>query len=364
MATSPLIHPSTSQTAFAKAYGCLAGLALGDALGMPTEFLAPERIAAEYGSLRGLVAAAPWHPHAALPFASTTDDTAQALALAAIYLRGQPMTAERAAQALLAWADAEGPRLELYAGPSTRRALAALRQGADPRQSGQHGSTNGAAMRIAPVGIVHAGDFAATLADTVQACLPTHGTTLGISAAAVVSYAVCEAMTDGATVESVLAAAQRGAVEGRQHGTWVWTPPLEHRIALAVRLVREVATASRHRLGEMSDEAAACQALYQYIGVDIAVTESVPTAFGLVALTGGDPQRAVLCAAQMGGDTDTIGAIAGAVCGALSGIEAIDRDLLATVEEANGLHLAHTARGLLAAADLSGSAQAHKELRV
>jgi ADP-ribosylglycohydrolase len=70
-----------------------------------------------------------------------------------------------------------------------------------------------------------------------------------------------------------------------------------------------------------------------------------------VALTAGDPQRAVLHAAQIGGDTDTIGAIAGAVCGALSGIAAIDRDLLATVEKANGLDLAHTARGLIAAAD-------------
>lgn len=306
---------------------------------MPTEFLTPERIATEYGTIKGLVAAADWHPHAALPFASTTDDTAQALALAGIYSRGQPMTAELASQAILAWADAEGPRLELYAGPSTRRALAALRDGADPRKSGQHGSTNGAAMRIAPVGIVNAGDFAATLADTVEACLPTHGTNLAISGAAAVSYAVCEAMTEQATLGSVLAAAQRGAEEGRQHGAWVWAPLLEHRIALALRLVREA-----------PDGATARRALYQYIGVDIAVTESIPTAFGLVALTAGDPQRAVLHAAQIGGDTDTIGAIAGAVCGALSGIASLDRDLLATVERANGLDLAQVARGLVAAA--------------
>lgn len=345
---------------FAKADGCLAGLALGDALGMPTEFLTPERIVTEYGPLKGLVAAAGWHPHAALPYGSTTDDTAQALALAGIYLRGQPMTAELLAQAIVAWAGAQAPRLELYAGPSTRQALAALRNGADPRQSGRQGTTNGAAMRIAPVGIVHAGDFAATLADTVEACLPTHGTTLAISAAAAVSYAVCEAMTERATVESVLAAAQRGAVDARQHGAWVWTPPLEHRIALAVRLVREAAiatasrivggTASRHPFGEAPDEASARTALYEYIGVDIAVTESIPTAFGLVALTAGDPRRAVLDAAQIGGDTDTIGAIAGAVCGALSGIAAMDLDLLATVEKANGLDLAQVARGLIAAA--------------
>jgi len=32
-----------------KAHGCLAGLALGDALGCPTEFMTPEQIVAEYG---------------------------------------------------------------------------------------------------------------------------------------------------------------------------------------------------------------------------------------------------------------------------------------------------------------------------
>ena len=340
MAVSSVLHPAISQAGLEKAYGCLAGLALGDALGMPTEFLTPERIAAEYGPIRGLVSPAAWHPHAALPYGSITDDTGQTLALADIYRRGEAMTAERAARAIVAWADAQGPRLELFTGPSTRQALAALHSGADARRSGQKGTTNGAAMRVAPVGIVHAGDFAATLADTVEACLPTHGTTLAISAAAVVSYAVCEAMTERATVESVLAAAQRGAVDGREHGAWVWTPPLEHRIALAVRLVRESA-----------DEAAARQALYRYIGVDIAVTESVVTALALVVLSEGDPQRAVLHAAQLGGDTDTIGAIAGAICGALAGIAAVDRDLLASVERANGLDLAQTARGLVAAAE-------------
>jgi ADP-ribosylglycohydrolase len=328
------------RASFDKAYGCLAGLALGDALGMPTEFLTPDKIATEYGTIAGVVSPAPWHPHAALPFASVTDDTEQALALADIYARGAKMTADSAARAILAWADAQGSRLELYTGPSTRRALEALQNGAGPRESGQHGTTNGAAMRIAPIGIVHAGRFDSTLADTVEACLPTHGTTLAISGAAAVSFAVCEAMTETATVDSVLQAAMRGVVEGRQHGAWVWTAPLEHRIALAVRLVRE-----------SQGETEARESLYRYVGVDISVSESVPTALGLVALSEGDPMRAVLNAAQIGGDTDTIGAIAGAICGALLGIGAIDRNMLATVERANGLDLAKVARSLADASE-------------
>jgi ADP-ribosylglycohydrolase len=324
--------------ALERAWGCLAGLALGDALGMPTEFLTPEQIAAEYGRVGGLVQPPAWHPHAALPPGRVTDDTGQALAVAGVYLRHGRMSAQATAQALLEWATAQGEGLSLVAGPSTRQALAALLAGADPQRSGAAGKTNGAAMRAAPIGIVHAADLDSTVADTVEACLPTHGTTLAISGAAAVACAVSEALRPGATLEGMFTAAAEGAVRGRQHGAWVWTPPLERRIALAVQLVHDA-----------GDEARAMRALYDVIGVDLTVTESIPTAFGLVALAAGEPMAAVRYAANLGGDTDTIGAIAGAVCGALRGVQALDQALLAQVEQVNGLQLEVVARGLLAA---------------
>jgi len=322
---------------FDKAYGCLAALALGDALGMPTEFLTPEQIADEYGHVENLVSPPEWHPHAVMPRGRITDDTEQALALATVYLRDGQMRAEAVAQAMLDWAAAQGEQLVLYLGPSTRRALEALRGGQSPRESGRGGTTNGAAMRIAPVGIVNAGDREGALRDTVEACLPTHGTTLAISGAGAVACAVAEAMSDGATLDSVLEAAAEGARRGREHGVWVWTPLLEHRIALAQRLVQQA-----------ENEAEALRQLYQSVGVDITVTESVPTAFGLVLLAEGDPMRAVRYAANLGGDTDTIGAIAGAICGALQGIEAVDRAMLEKVERVNGIDLEAVARGLVA----------------
>ncbi len=319
-----------------KAWGCLAGLALGDALGMPTEFLTPEQIVAEYGKVENLVSSPGWHPHAVLPRGRVTDDTEQTLALAALYLRDGQMTAEGVAQAMLDWA-ARSEHLSLYLGPSTRRALEALRAGTEPRHSGRQGKTNGAAMRVAPVGIVNAGNLEGALRDTIEACLPTHGTTLAISGAAAVAFAVAEAMRHDATLDSVLEAAAEGAVRGRRHGEWAWTPPLERRIALALRLVRQA-----------ENEAGALRALYDYVGVDLTVPESIPTAFGLVALAEGDPMRAVRYAANLGGDTDTIGAIAGAICGALRGIEAVDRTMLAEVERVNGIDLQTVTRGLVA----------------
>jgi len=321
---------------FEKAYGCLAGLALGDALGMATEFLTPQQIEEHHGWVDGLVNAPSWHPHAALPRGRVTDDTEQALALAGVYVHDGVMSAEAVAQAILRWADEQGEHLELYLGPSTRRALAALRAGADPRESGRAGKTNGAAMRAAPIGIVHPGDFDGALRDVIEAALPTHGTRAAISAAAAVAWAVAEAMQADATVESVLERAMAGAVRGREYGVWVWTAPIERRIELARRLVREAA-----------DERAALRALYDYVGVDMTVAESIPTAFGLVELAEGDPMRAAIYAANIGGDTDTIGAIAGAVCGALRGIGAIDGDLLRQVEEVNHLGLEQVATDLV-----------------
>lgn len=321
------------KSVFEKAYGCLAGLALGDALGMATEFLTPRQIEEHYGWVDGLVEAPPWHPHAALPPGRVTDDTGQALALAEVYIHCGEMTAQAVAQALLRWADTQGEGL---AGPSTRRALAALRAGADPRQSGREGKTNGAAMRVAPIGIVRRSDFEGALRDAVQASLPTHGTRAAIAAAVAVAWAVAEAMGTEATVESVLERAMAGAVRGREYGAWTWTAPLERRIELARRLVHEA-----------TNERAALQALYDYLGVDLTVTESVPTALGLVELAGGDPMRAIVYAANIGGDTDTIGAIAGAVCGALRGINAIDDQLLRRVEEVNHLGLEQVAADLV-----------------
>jgi ADP-ribosylglycohydrolase len=304
---------------------------------MPTEFLTLEQITAEYGRVETLVSPLDWHPHAALPLGRVTDDTEQTLALVKVYLRDGRMSAEATAQAMLDWAAAQAEHLDLYLGPSTRRALKALRAGASPRESGRGGKTNGAAMRVAPVGIVNTGHMDGALRDAVEACLPTHGTTLAISGAAAVACAIAEAMRDEATLDSVLEVAAEGAVRGRQYGAWVWTPPLERRIALALQLVRQA-----------ESEAGALHALHDYVGVDLTVTESIPTAFGLVTLAEGDPVRAVCYAANLGGDTDTIGAMAGAVCGALRGIDAVDGAMLAQVERVNELDLESVARGLVA----------------
>ena len=327
---------SSAESIWKKAYGCLGGLALGDAMGMPVEFMTPEQIAAEYGRVDSLVASPDWHPHAVLPPGAITDDTGQALAIAQVYCEQGEMTAEAAARALLEWADRSADHLHLVMGPSTGRALEALRAGADPRQSGREGKTNGAAMRVAPVGIVRRGDRDAALRDAVEASLPTHGTTLAAAGAAAVACAVAEAMRPAPTLDDIVEAAVEGAIRGREHGAWAWTPVVDQRIRFAVRLARESET-----------EQEALQALFDLVGVDMHINESVPTTFGLVALAAGDPMKAIRYAANLGGDADTIGAIAGAICGAWRGVDSLAPILLAQVESVNHLDLGAVARALL-----------------
>ena len=125
---------------------------------MPTQHLSRQEIRARWGDrLRGFEPAPPGHPIAAgLPAGSVTDDTEQAVLLARLLVQGDGAVDPRQlAQALVRWERdmAERGSLDLL-GPSTKRAVAAVLAGTPPEEAGATGDTNGAAMRIAPVGIL------------------------------------------------------------------------------------------------------------------------------------------------------------------------------------------------------------------
>jgi ADP-ribosylglycohydrolase len=308
--------------------GCLTGLAVGDALGMPTEMLTPEQIHTEYGWVDRLLPAPPWHPHHTLTPGRVTDDTGQALAILHAYDKDGGLTAQEVGQELLRWADREKDILDLVIGPSTRLALNELRAGVDVRKTGRNGKTNGAAYRAVIVGLVNAQHPERILPQIIEACLPTHGTTVAISGAQTMARATAEACREGATLQSILACAKEGAVEGRKQGVWAWSTPLEKRIELAERLVKE---------NQPSEKA--LQAIHDYVGTDMLIPESVAAVFGIVALAGGNPWLAVQYGANIGGDTDTIAALAGAVCGAWKGNRAFDPTMISDIEKASKINL-------------------------
>jgi len=319
---------------FRKAWGCLAGLAIGDAMGMPVEWLTADEIHRRYGRVTTFHAPHASHPHAALRGATVTDDTEHALLIAQVLIAQGAVTAQAVADALVRW-ERERNGLSLSTlGPSTREALRRLLEGVDPITAGAYGRTIGAAMRAAPIGVAHPGDRAGAIREAVLASLPTHGTNVAIAGATAVAAAVAEAMLPAATIGSIIAAAIDGAEQGAQQGTLVAGATVARRIKMACELGQ----------GTPLEEAA--PRLAEYIGVDMLPTEGLPTALGLLAASEGAPMRAVIAAVNLGGDADTVAAIAGAIGGAHRGIEAFPPELLDELEAVNHLNLRGVARAL------------------
>ena len=331
---------------FSRAYGALAGLALGDALGMPTQAMSPQQIQTVYGHVTGLVDGDKSQPYApGMAAGSVTDDTEQALLIASLLLKGHGsglnLDASEFSHALLAWEDSmiERGSLDLL-GPSTKGALERVRAGEDPLRVGGEGTTNGAAMRVTPIGIAASTSDRQLFADAVwSSCQVTHATRQGFQSAALVAAAVSLGIDAGAAdVTDLLWKAVAFVRSLPERGAWSPEP--------------DVVAATHRALKLAAQPASSLEWLAGQIGTSVASAQAIPMAFALLAR---DPSpRALLQAANLGGDTDTIGAIAGAILGASLGVEVFDGYGLAQVEQVSQLELPSVATDLLALRDREG----------
>lgn len=331
---------------FSRAYGALAGLALGDALGMPTQAMSPQQIQTVYGHVTGLVDGDKSQPYApGMAAGSVTDDTEQALLIASLLLKGHGsglnLDASEFSHALLAWEDSmiERGSLDLL-GPSTKAALERVRAGEDPLRVGGEGTTNGAAMRVTPIGIAASTSDRQLFADAVwSSCQVTHATRQGFQSAALVAAAVSLGIDAGAAdVTDLLWKAVAFVRSLPERGAWSPEP--------------DVVAATHRALKLAAQPSSSLEWLAGQIGTSVASAQAIPMAFALLAR---DPSpRALLQAANLGGDTDTIGAIAGAILGASLGVEVFDAYGLAQVEQVSQLDLPSVATDLLALRDREG----------
>jgi ADP-ribosylglycohydrolase/sugar/nucleoside kinase (ribokinase family) len=300
--------------------GALAGTACGDAFGMPNSFLSapPWRTDMEAGPSNS-----PYH--AGYPAGRITDDTEQALALTDALEDG--FTVASAARRLNEWFLSVGGEHSLAVGPSTKRALMAYQAGVPVDEIGRFGVTNGAAMRISPIG-VYGALAKLSLEDLARivttACYPTHATSPAISGATALAAAISAAI-QGARWEAVMQAATEGARVGARFGNWIYAADVAARIEHA-RILAAGARSKSELVHIISD----------IVGAGEPTTESVPAAIAIADYAKGDPQLAIEIAGNLRGDTDTIAAMAGAVCGAYAGEEAIPpawRELVARVNQ-------------------------------
>ncbi|MBX3413311.1 MAG: ADP-ribosylglycohydrolase family protein [Pirellulales bacterium] len=278
--------------------GCLLGLAVGDALGAHFEGQSPEHIAARFPSVRALIENRPpgeiWY----------TDDTQMTIGVAETLLACRAIK-----EAVLCQRFAENYLPQRGYGRGARVVIEAMLKGQDHKfwaeelfPGGSFG--NGAAMRVAPVGLLFRRDHDELWHQARLSSLPTHVHPLGIEGAQLIANAVALA-TISHPFERV-----------------------EYFEALASRCQSVEFSGPLRRAAQV--KTALDLALF---GNGIQAQSSVVTAIASFGLTPDSYEQTIGNAILLGGDTDTIAAMAGAISGAYLGWQAIPADLLESLED-------------------------------
>lgn len=303
-----------------RARGCLAGLAAGDALGRPAEGMEPAQIAARWGRIEGYVADTPLG----------SDDTEYALLTAKALLRYRgDFSADNVAEL---WVREVCGQEGGFAGGgfSEMAAIRNLERGHRAPRSGQHPHawSDGLAMRVAPIGIVAAGDPAEAARLAREDGLVSHSGE-GIYAGQAVAAAVASAMAGGTAQEAFDA-----GLSVIPEGSWT----------TRCMLTAQEVVNSAANWQEAAERAVDELAVHKYYWADLA-PEAVGLAFAAVLAGDGNARETILNAVNLGRDADTIAAMAGAIAGAMAGIEHIPADWLPAVAVAPGVCLS-TTRGM------------------
>jgi poly(ADP-ribose) glycohydrolase ARH3 len=273
--------------------GALLGTFVGDALGMPFEGLSHSAIPNEVEMVE-----------ARRGRGTYTDDTQMMIALAESLVARGRVDAEHLARAFL-----DGYVADRGYGAGTQSVFALWRSGVPVARAaglvfdGQGSRGNGAAMRIAPVAVCFRNDHERLCVEAAASARVTHAHSVGIDGAVVQAAAIGAALRGDDILESARSAAKtaelRSVLEEVEELLGDPRTPVEVQV----------------RLGSSAD---AC--------------ESVAAAL-YSALAHDRFEAALRFAVRLGGDTDTVAAMAGAVAGARDGYCAIPARWLEALED-------------------------------
>jgi len=268
--------------------GSLLGLALGDCLGASWEGYRGTEVAEAYYDGR-------FDP-VNLRISEWTDDTAMAMATAQSIVDTGVVDGSDLAAKYLAWFESGGRGI----GRATYHSMRRLQSGTPWHEAGQKGeyaSGNGVAMRIAPVGLLHARDLSGLAEDCRTCGVITHRNEDAIAGAVAIAYAVATAAAGKLSIDTL--AVQMSSVAS--------SPRVSSLILRAGELV-EVGQSPLEALSEL--------------GLGGSVYETVPTVVYCVMRWPDDPVKGLVSAVVNGGDTDTRAAMVGAIWGAQRGTSA------------------------------------------
>lgn len=271
-----------------RALGCLLGLAVGDALGTPLEFSCRDARA----PLTDMVGGGPFRMRPG----EWTDDTSMALCLAdSLIACGRLDQRDLMERFVRWWSKGEnshnGRCFDI--GITTRRALHRFRETGDPCAGSTDPNTagNGSIMRLAPVALRWAHDPQQAIAAARGQSVTTHGAPAAVEACAVLAEILAGAIATG-DKEAALRprAADEPSIAAVASGSWKGKERHEIRSSGYVVHTLEAALWCTHRSGMFSE--------------------------------------AVLLAANLADDADTVAAVTGQIAGALWGKSAIPQDWL------------------------------------
>ncbi len=310
---------------------CFKALASGDAIGKQTEMLSrgevqhwyPKGISGFHGHPGDVIPRYKGNPKHQWRIGETTDDTEQTIAVARALLSTQEVSHTAFGRELLKC------RKSLHPGS---KSLWSFHQCGDPSRTASDGDGCGAAMRVAPVGVLYSPNRLEELVRAaLESSIPTHGGRLAICAAAAVAAAVSAAL-EGWPAAKVL----KFAIDAAQKAEAVSPPSKGDARSTIIAAIRKI-----HDDLSARDIVAASEFAEKYFP-DRAETK-VPLAINLALLTKSS-QRTILLAANVGGDSDSVAAIGGAIAGAMRPdtvnddwfdvVEAINHDDLLILAEA------------------------------
>lgn len=291
----------------------MVGFGIGDALGMPTQYLSRDQIRTYYGGpITSFVRAHAGHASEFLPKASYTDETQMMLATAECIIECGRMDPARQAEALLSWYHNTLPhRTPMRANELACKHLAA---GKPWTKSGVFSAGCGAAVRMPPIGLFYYRDTEALVRAALDNCVITHTDPRARSGAVAVAYLIArliQSTPQSSPGDQVLEVAD--CVQG-----------IDPDMAALLRWVTQIA----HLPPE--------EALFE-IGTSSDALEVVPAAVYCLLKHPRHFAQAVLIAANAGDASDSIGALAGSFVGTLLGIEGIPAEMHLEVEDGDVL---------------------------
>jgi ADP-ribosylglycohydrolase len=265
--------------------GTFYGQALGDSMGMPSELWPRSRVKAHFGWIDRFLPG-PAENNAACYFDACqfTDDTSMALALAdAIIECDGDIVPEVIARNVLAWAEGFDAFNKNIFGPSSKAAMKAIKEGTPISELENNGVTNGAAMRVSPLGCLlptHNLDY--FIEQVALASSPTHKSDVAIAGAVAIAWAVSKAV-EGASWEIIRDQLPAISVAAQNKNVTTFSASMGSRIELAL-LVAQEDSGIETRMDR----------IYNLVGAGVSTIESVPAAIAMVELAKTDPNRCAI----------------------------------------------------------------------